>query len=156
MVRAMLRDDYNSYYAPGSSGALLDDDGRSSVPTRISDTPGPGVPGADTGGGTVNPSVTVRQRLQAGYDEDGNPEWVWSDVVKDQEAIMFVTRTEVSDAAGFASVKATVAFLYGGMMPMIRETASVTTSDGLIWSIAAAERFPDRYQLDLERIDDGV
>jgi hypothetical protein len=152
----MLRDDYNSYYAPGSSGSLLDDDGRSSVPTGISDTPGPGVPGEDTGGGTVNPLVTVRQRLQAGYDDDGNANWVWADVVRDQEAIMFTARDEVSNAAGIVTVKATVQFLYGGHMPTIRETASVKTSDGLVWSVAGSERFPDRYQLDLERIDDGA
>jgi hypothetical protein len=150
----MLRDDYSSYRAPGSSGALLDDDGRSSVQAGLAPANDTTVPGEVGTVNVVNPLVTVRQRFQTGYDVDGNPEYGWHDLVVDREAITFESRTENSDSAGLTVVKSTVVFLYPADQPPVRETATVLTSNGYRWQITGLERFPDRLQLELERIED--
>ena len=149
MPRAMLRDDYGR--GPVSClGVSLDDDSQSSVPISLDPSDGhtPGVPA-----GSLYPTVTVRERVTTGLDDDGNPKWSWIDTVKDVEAIYWVDRTESSDRGEIAVEKADITFLYPKDFPPVRESASVLTSDGKRWSIEKVDRFPDRIQLTVQRID---
>lgn len=156
MARAMLHDDYKFYRASGT-GIALDDDSRSSVPAGINGIGyGDHVPGSPVTNPTVvNPLVTVRQRYLKGTDEDGNPEYGWHTLFEDREAIRFESRSEVSDSTGLALVKSSVTVLYPADQPLVRETATVLTNDGNRWQVTKVERFPDRLQLDMERIDNG-
>jgi hypothetical protein len=151
MARAMLHDDYARSYPSGGSGILLDDDGRSSVPAGVSDTPGPGVPGAGVPASRVNPLVTVRARVSGGYDDDGNPIWAWTSVVTDVEAILWEDRTEISDKAGTVVTVGTFTVLYPEEFPDIAETAQVL-SDGKLWRIRKVDRATDRITLTVERV----
>lgn len=153
MARAMLRDDYNR--GPASSlnggGVRLDDDGRSSVPTGIRDTPGPGVPGeTPPPAHSVGPVVTVRERISQGFDDDGNPKWGWQDVVSNVETIAVEDRQEISDNAGSVLVSATVTFLYPDDYAPIRETAQVRL-EGKLWRVVKVIPAPGRTTLKLER-----
>lgn len=155
MVRAMLRDDYASYQTGSGTGTLLDDDGRSSVPAGIDDTPGPGIPGIPgehVPGGTVGPLVSVRERVSHGFDEDGNPMWGWTDVVTDVEAIAKGDRTEVSDIAGTSTVRGSYTLLYPAEYRDVKESAEVR-AEGFLWRVFKVTRFPDRIMLDVERTD---
>lgn len=155
MPRAMLRDDYAGYYAPGSGGVRLDDDVRSAGKAVLSPTVDETVPGATVPGVSTNPLVTVRERFGTGYDDDGNVMWSWADVISEKAAISFEESEEVSDAGNTVLQKATLLVLYPYGEPAIRESASVLTNDGRRWSITSIERMPDRLQLKVERIDDA-
>lgn len=153
MARAMLRDDYGARL--NRPGIALDDDSRTSVPAGLRpfpDTTGPNDPVESPN--RVNPLVTVRQRYQTGYDFDGNPEFGWNPLVTGVEAIQFDSRHESSDSTGLTVVKSTVTLLYSRDLPNVHETATVTTDDGLLWQVTAVERFPDRLQLEIERLED--
>lgn len=152
MPRVRLRDDFDRRRG---AGVRLDDDtlGRMSVPAGLDDDC------ADCGDGgapvSLYPLLTIRERFAAGFDEAGNPKWNWADVVKDQGMIAYEERNEVDDRAGLTVVVATMVFLYPFSSPAIRESATVRTSDGYRWRITGLKRFPDRLQLETERIDDG-
>ena len=149
MPRAKLRDDYGP--SPVNRwGISLDDDSESSVPIELDPAGGhePQLPP-----GSMYPTVTVRERVTTGLDDDGNPMWAWTDSVKDVEAIYWVDRTESSDRGEIAVEKATITVLYPRDFAPIRESASVLTSDGKRWSIEKIDRFPDRCQLSVTRVD---
>lgn len=152
MTRVRLRDDFRGY--PRVRVRLDDDSYPSAVPTRLDDDC------ADCGGGelpadSIYPLLTIRERFSSGFDEDGNPMWMWADVVKDKSMISFETRTEKDDRAGITEVVADMVFLYPFSEPLIRESATVRTSDGYGWRITKIVRFPDRLQVTGNRIDDG-
>lgn len=144
MVRVSLRDD------PLCCGATvgLDDDLRP-VNAGLSDDPNQPPP-VD-----VLPRVSIRDREGNGYDDLGNPRWVWVDRVTDASAVMWEQREEVDDRAGTTLIKARTTVLYPPALPPLRETASVRTSDGNVWSVTALDRFPDRVTVQMERVDDG-
>lgn len=157
MPRAMLRDDYAGYYAPGTGGVRLDDDVRSAGKTVLAPDVDETVPGSlPAPGPKINPLVTVRERFATGYDEDGNPMWSWADVISDQSAISFEEREEVSDVSNLTVQTATLLILYPYSAPAIRESATVLTDDGRRWDITGITRLPDRLQLKVERLDDAV
>lgn len=156
MARAMLRDDFGSYYTGSCIGTRLDDDSGSSVQIGIGDGTGSGPDGgAFVPPANLYPLLTIRERFAAGYDDDGNPTWTWADVVDGVGMIAYETREEKDDRAGITLVKADMVFLHPFSAPAIRETATVRTSDGHRWSIDGLKRFPDRLQLEVTRIDDG-
>lgn len=155
MARAILRDDHR----PGSTGLLgtggvvlgLDDDQVPFwTPTALMDDPNP-KPGVD-----VLPRLSVRDRETLGYDEGGNPTWTWVDRVTDVPAVKWTQRTEVDERAGMTLLRARVTLAYPSTLPPVRETASVRTSDGEVWSVTNIERYPDRLTMLMERIDDGA
>ena len=155
MARAMLREDYGNYYGTGAcKGVRLDDDSGSSVQVGIGDGTG-GLPGEIPPPANIYPLLTIRERFAAGYDDDGNPAWTWADVVENVPMIAYETREEKDDRAGITLVKAELLFLHPYTAPMIRETATVRTSDGYRWQITGLKRFPDRLQVNATRIDDG-
>lgn len=154
MARAMLRDDYSGAYPEGGRGMRLDDDSLTSVKAGLGYDPVvPGVP-VPSPGGSVNPTVTVRERISEGYDDDGNALWSWVAVVADAEAISWEQREEKSDTAAMAVVVGKFTILYPADYPDVRETA-VVESGGHSWSVTGVERLPDRILLSVRRIDDG-
>lgn len=157
MPRAMLRDDYAGYYAPGTGGVRLDDDSRARGVAGLAPDVDETVPGALPAPGTrINPLVTVRERFATGYDDNGNPIWNWADVITAQSAVSFEEREEVSDVSNLSVQTATLLILYPYSAPAIRESATVLTDDGRRWKITGITRLPDRLQLKVERIDDAV
>lgn len=156
MPRAMLRDDYAGYYETAARGVRLDDDVRAGGTATLTPTVDATVPGSNLPGPNPYPLVTVRERFATGYDADGNPMWTWADVISESSAILFEERTEASDSGNMAVETAEVMVLYPYGQPVIRESASVLTSDGRRWRIKSMKRMPDRYQLNIERIDDGA
>lgn len=155
MPRAMLRDDYAGYYDTSVRGVRLDDDVRAGGTATLAPVVDESVPGSNKPGPNPYPLVTVRERFATGYDDDGNPMWTWADVISQSSALVFEERTESSDSANMAVETATVMVLYAYGEPPIRESATVLTSDGRRWRIKSLKRMTDRYQLDLERIDDA-
>lgn len=153
MARAMLRDDYRNFWPDAGKGLRLDDDTRTAVPTRLGYSPV--VPGVPEDNGSVNPTVTIRERYSDGYDEEGNALWGWTPVVAEVHAVQWESRTETSDRTGDAVVVARFTLLYPADYPDVRETA-VVESGGHLWRVTAVERFPDRIGLVAERIDDGA
>lgn len=150
MPRSMLRDDYAGWYAPGTGGVRLDDDSQGRAQAVLSPVVDESVPGAVVPGPTINPMVVVRERVHDGYDDDGNPKWSWTDLVSDRAASFVEDRTEVSDAAGSATVTATLLILYPDSKPEIRETAQVLIN-GVRWHVTKVARPPGRVILTVER-----
>jgi hypothetical protein len=146
----MLRDDYAGYYAPGTGGVRLDDDAQGRAYSGLSPTVDESVPGSVEPGPTINPMVTVRDRVHDGYDDDGNPKWSWTDLISGRSAVYWKDRTEVSDAAGSAVVTAQLQILYPDDRPDIAETAQVL-ADGVLWRVTKVTRLPGRVLLDVER-----
>lgn len=156
MARAGLRDDWNAPPTNYKDRVRLDGEDPDVVTGALGDWPVPPVDGGTGGpGGSVNPTVTVRERVHAGYDDDGNSLWDWVPVVEDVEAVTWFQRTETSDRANTAKVVGDFTVLYPKQFADVRESA-VVESAGKIWRVTSVERFPDRIRLLTERIDDGV
>lgn len=96
-------------------------------------------------------SVTVRRRLRTGYDEDGNPEFSWTDVVSGA-VLGSESRRETDPVAGTSRWTATVTVLYDG--PDWQDaTAEVIDGRGLHWAVTAVLQLPGRLQLALARTE---
>jgi hypothetical protein len=156
MARAGLRDDWNAPPTNYKDRVRLDSEDPDVVTAAYGDWPVPPLSGGTEGpGGSVNPTVTVRERVHAGYDDDGNSMWDWVPVVTDAEAIVWEQRTETSERANTAKVVGDFTILYPAAYASVRESA-VVEALGKQWRVTSVERFPDRIQLVTERIDDGA
>lgn len=101
----------------------------------------------------VNPTLTVRRRWRTGYDEDGNPEFDWADVVTGV-AILWEERTELDDVAGVTHIVARTVILYDGDEEVV-ETSIVESSHGGLFRVLSVAQTPDRIEMKLERLEDS-
>lgn len=97
---------------------------------------------------------TVRGRDRAGFDEDGNAVYAWSDLVTGA-ALEWSSRTEIDETAGVTKVVGTLLIANPGNIP-VPETSMVRDSDGRLWDVTGARAHPGSTALQLERLDHDV
>ena len=102
---------------------------------------------------TVNPTLTVKQRVRTGYDDDGTPMFDWTTVVEGP-AIVWVMRQEFDADAGLTAVKGTATVLYEGPM-VVTESAVVEISDDERYRVSQVAQVSGALHFVLERIDGG-
>lgn len=98
------------------------------------------------------PMLALRVRSHDGYDSDGNPVFTWNDLVT-ARSVVWEQRTEVDDVSGLTLVVArTIVPLAGS--DDVRETLVVWDEAGARWRCSAVDRYPERLELLLERVDE--
>ena len=93
---------------------------------------------------------TVRARDRDGYDDDGNPRYVWVDVLTGP-ALEWSTRTEIDQTAGITRVTG-VLVMANPAGVTIHETG-IAVSGGMVWSITKTVPGPAGIKLHLLRLD---
>ena len=144
MARVVLRDDPGGQY--DHVKIRIDD---SLVDAELAEDPIPSI------SHTVNPLISVKDRVADGFDVDGNPTWTWVDRITNAFAVTWMVRTEVEPRGGMSLLKATVTFLYPMSEPDITPAAMAKTSDGHVWSVRSVERYTTQVVMAIERVDDG-
>lgn len=134
MAKAWLRDDHLAPHLdpPVRVGTRLTED----APTETFE---------------VLPTLTVRQRERIGFDDDGDPVFVWSVLVEDT-AVLWEEREEIDDISGATRIKAKATVLYDGGKEMT-ESAVVSSSSGGRFRVTSVAQVPDHLKMELERVD---
>jgi hypothetical protein len=105
----------------------------------------------DPGYVNITPVLTVMTRLPDGFNDDGDPEYAWFDVVTG-EATVWEERTEREDEAAITRIVARVVILYFG--PPVGEEVSVIAEWGR-YRARKVDQFPDRLEMTVVRLEDG-
>jgi hypothetical protein len=98
----------------------------------------------------VLPELTIARRVRRGYDEEGNPTFVWEHVLTGR-AIVWTQSKEWDSASGLYTVTGTATVLYDGDLGLTA-SVSVSTDDGARWQVSEVDPGPDGLVLHMTRV----
>jgi len=138
MARAWLRDDVG--YVDDGVSVALDGDGHG-VPAFLDPDE------ASVDAVATSTVVQVRQRDFAGYDDDGNPEFLWVTVV-DGDAVVWEVADEVDQFTSALTGMCVV--LYDG--DVVVTEGAVVVKDGVHWDVLQVKRPEGRLEFKIRRV----
>ena len=144
MVKAVLRDDQPNWPGVPTVGAKPDVALADDMPSTVQVST------------DVHPNVTVKQRNRTGFDDDGNPQFEWVDVVTG-DAIVWEMRTDWDPDQGVTVIKGQCTILYDGDLT-VTESAVVeenNAADDRRYLVTQVGQVPGVLSLSLERVSGG-
>ena len=97
-------------------------------------------------------NFVIRARQRAGYDDDGNAVFTWSDAVAGI-ALKWEERDEFDADSGSTYVAGTLLIANPANTPVNEAAIAVDQDTGQVWRITSVEDLPDATRLAVERVD---